>query len=377
MIRPVNSFLKLSFFLLLTVCYMSAQNPASVTIAGSLQSELGCSGDWDPGCGVTHLTYDTGDDVWQGSFTLPTGNYEYKAALNNSWDVNYGLHAASNGANIPLNLATQASVKFYYDNKSHWITDNVSSVIAVVPGDFQSEIGCSGDWDPSCLRSWLQDPDGDGIYSFTTTSIPVGSYECKVAINESWDLNYGAGGVQNGANIAFTVAVAGAVTFTYDSTSHILTVKTPQSGPDNNVEWDGLRHDSRDTLYRAPGGAVPAGTSVKGRFRTFHNDVTDVKIRLFNVNSSADQQNPMNIAASNVSCFQDLGNHTCDYWETTVSSDVPNNYWYRFIVTDGTKTAYYADNTPALDGGLGAPSDGLVDNSYALMFYDKNFKSPT
>ena len=39
----------------------------------------------------------------------------------------------------------------------------------------------------------------------------------------------------------------------------------------------------------------------------------------------------------------------------------PNNLWYRFIVTDGTDTDYYADDTPALDGGLGAPSDDAVD----------------
>ena len=66
------------------------------------QSEAGCAGDWDPGCAATHLTYDAGDDVWQGTFSLPAGSYEYKAALNDSWDENYGLHAAPNGANIPL-----------------------------------------------------------------------------------------------------------------------------------------------------------------------------------------------------------------------------------------------------------------------------------
>ena len=32
-------------------------DPTSVTVAGSLQSELGC-GDWDPGCAATHLAYD-------------------------------------------------------------------------------------------------------------------------------------------------------------------------------------------------------------------------------------------------------------------------------------------------------------------------------
>ena len=80
-------------------------NPSSVTIAGSLQSELGCPGDWQPDCGATHLTYDANDDVWQQTFSLPAGGWEYKAALNNSWDENYGLHAGSNGANVPLNLS--------------------------------------------------------------------------------------------------------------------------------------------------------------------------------------------------------------------------------------------------------------------------------
>ena len=42
-------------------------DPGSVTIAGSLQSELGCSGDWQADCAITHLTYDAEDDVWQAS----------------------------------------------------------------------------------------------------------------------------------------------------------------------------------------------------------------------------------------------------------------------------------------------------------------------
>src|SRR6266508_3236414 len=60
--------------------------PSSVTVAGSLQSELGCSGDWQADCAATHLTYDANDDVWQGSWIVPVGetaSYEYKAALNN------------------------------------------------------------------------------------------------------------------------------------------------------------------------------------------------------------------------------------------------------------------------------------------------------
>ena len=54
----------------------------------------------------------------------------------------------------------------------------------------------------------------------------------------------------------------------------------------------------------------------------------------------------------------------------------PDNLWYRFIVTDGTDTDYYADNTAALDGGLGAPTDEAVDTSYALMVYEPGFSAP-
>jgi hypothetical protein len=199
--------------------------PTSVTVAGSLQSEMGCGGDWDPACATSHLAYDANDDVWQGTWTLPTGSYDYKAALNDSWDENYGAGAVLNGPDIPLALGASTAVKFYYDHKTHWITDGVNSVIAVAPGSFQSELGCTGDWDPGCLRSWLEDLDGNGVYTFSTTAIPEGSYETKVALRESWDENYGAGGTLNGANIPFTVPQTGStVDFAYNSATHVLTV---------------------------------------------------------------------------------------------------------------------------------------------------------
>ena len=199
--------------------------PASVTLAGSLQSELGCPGDWDPACSLTFLDFDAEDGVWQGVFTLPAGSWEYKAPLNGSWDENYGLNATRDGPNIPLDLGADGDVKFYYDHGTNWITDNRTAVIATAAGSFQSELGCNEDWQPGCLRSWLQDPDGDGIHGFATRAIPAGDYEVKVAHDESWDENYGAGGIPDGANIAFTVPEDGdLVVFTYDPVSHILEI---------------------------------------------------------------------------------------------------------------------------------------------------------
>jgi pullulanase-type alpha-1,6-glucosidase len=199
-------------------------DPSTVTVVGNLQDELGCPGDWQPDCAFTYLGFDAEDDVWQQVFNVPAGSWEYKATLNDSWDENYGAGGEPSGANIPLNLGVETEVKFYYSHQTHWITDNVNSVIATVPGNFQSEIGCSGDWDPTCLRSWLQDLDGDGIYSLTTDPIPAGDYEAKVTINESWDENYGAGGVPGGANILFSVLADAPVEFVFDSATKVLTI---------------------------------------------------------------------------------------------------------------------------------------------------------
>jgi hypothetical protein len=198
--------------------------PTSVTIAGTMQSELGCPDDWQPACAQTHLLYDPDDDVWQGIFNVPAGTWEYKAALDDSWDENYGANAQRNGANLSFTLGATAAVKLYYDHETHWVTDSASSVIATAVGSFQSELGCASDWDPGCLRSWLEDPDGDGTYTFEAY-LPAGSYEAKVAISEGWAENYGAGGVPNGANIPFTVTDPTVpVAFRYDAASHVLEI---------------------------------------------------------------------------------------------------------------------------------------------------------
>ena len=237
----------------LAVCLLAAwpasgdhtPDPSAVTIAGSLQEELGCPGDWQPDCAATHLTYDAEDDVWQETFTVPAGSWEYKAPLNDSWTENYGLGAERDGANIPLDLGADADVKFYYDHKTHWVTDSAGWLIATAPGSFQSELGCSGDWQPWCLRSWLQDPDGDEIFTFETSRLPAGGYEVKVAHDEDWAVNYGAGGVQNGPNIPFNVPSDCAdIRFEYELSSHILTVA------------------------EAPPAAQPASVTIPGSFQS-------------------------------------------------------------------------------------------------------------
>jgi len=224
-------------------------DPTTVTVTGSFQEELGCPGVWQPDCAATHLTYDPDDDVWQASFTLPAGSWEYKAALNDSFTENYGAGGVADGPNIALDLATETEVKFYYSHNSHWVTDNENSVIATAAGTFQSEVGCLGDWQPDCLRSWLQDPDGDGIYEFATTAIPAGDYQFKVALNEAWDESYPAD------NVPFNVAADDdLVTITFDSGTNEVTVDVAGGGGsglepgDEALVRPALRHPFTDEI---------------------------------------------------------------------------------------------------------------------------------
>src|SRR4051812_9374659 len=77
--------------------------PGTVALVGSLQSELGCPGDWQPECPATRLAPVAGSPgLFRATFDVPAGNHEYKVALNNSWDENYGAGGAPGGANIPL-----------------------------------------------------------------------------------------------------------------------------------------------------------------------------------------------------------------------------------------------------------------------------------
>jgi pullulanase-type alpha-1,6-glucosidase len=227
--------------------------PDAVSVPGSLNSEMGCPGDWAPDCDQAQLTRDTDDDIWKGTWTLPAGDYEYKAAVDRSWDENYGLGGAPGGSNIPLR-APAGPVTFYYDHATHWATSDAQGPILTAPGSFQSELGCSGDWQPDCMRSWLQDPDGDGTYTWSSDRIPAGSYEFKVAHGLTWDEAYPAD------NVAFSVPADGVVTtISYVLSSHEVTVKTSRAGAAPDLGKAKAFVAGRD-LVAWPASAVPAGT---------------------------------------------------------------------------------------------------------------------
>ncbi len=234
------------------------EQPSAVSVPGNLNSEMGCGGDWDPACAEAQLTLDTNDNIWKRTFNLPAGDYQYKAAINGNWDENYGTGGVRNGGNVEITVpAGGASVTFWYDHRTHWVTSSLENRLVVAVGDFQSEMGCAADWDPACMRSWLQDPDGDGVFTLATVQVPAGSYAFKVALDGTWDESYGAGG--GGDNVPFTVPVDGSVTtFGWASATKVpsVGVAPPPARPDLAVA-DAYWLNSRTIAY--PISRVPSG----------------------------------------------------------------------------------------------------------------------
>jgi len=241
--------------MLVSTIHAQGSNPDLVNIPGTHQDELGCPGEWQPECENTMLTYDVEDDIWQGTFEIQPANDDdkkgprYKAALNGGWGENYGTNATLNGPDIPLVVTEPTQVKFYYDHKTHWIADSFNKQIVVAMGDFQTQIGCIKDNDATCLRAWLQDPDGDGTYGATTSGLKAGTYTITFTLNE--DANNVVVEPQQ-----FTVAKDGdAIYFGYDAVKNTSTISTT-GAPVGNLTKQRAVWISQDTLlWRISGGS--------------------------------------------------------------------------------------------------------------------------
>ena len=226
---------------------VNVSGPISITLVGSLQSELGCTdmgagagGDWEPACSQTHLS-EIGNGVWRGIFDLPTGNYDYKMALDDSWTVSYP------GDNKTLTVTTSPTetVAFYYDHKTNAVIDNINNFVVTAVGDFQIALGCEADWTPACVRSLMSDTDGDGVYTFTTNGLPAGNYNAKVALDEAWDISYPID------NVPFTVTSGGEqVIISYDTSDNAVSVRVGLLPPiDLNLVKPAVQHAVQDEIF--------------------------------------------------------------------------------------------------------------------------------
>jgi alpha-amylase len=91
-----------------------------------------------------------------------------------------------------------------------------------VAGTFNSEMSPTcADWQPSCAAAELTRDASTGTW-VGTFALPAGTWEYKIAHDDSWDVNFGADGKRNGGNISLTTS-GGSVTFTYDPATRLVT----------------------------------------------------------------------------------------------------------------------------------------------------------
>jgi len=89
-----------------------------------------------------------------------------------------------------------------------------------LPGSYQDQVGCGGQWDPACEKTGMVKGD-DGLYTLTV-SLKAGDYEFKVAMDGAWTVNYGSDGAQDGPNYKITLPADGEVTFTYNPETKLV-----------------------------------------------------------------------------------------------------------------------------------------------------------
>lgn len=328
--------------------------PAAVSVPGSHNSEMGCAGDWQPDCAEAQIALDADDQVWKRTVSLPAGDYAYKAAIDGTWDENYGAGGVRGGADIPLALDAPRDVTFYYDHRSHWVTSDAQGPIITLAGDMQSELGCPGDWAPDCMRGWLQDLDGDGTFTATAT-LPAGSYATKVTHGLSWTENYGADGVRDGADIPFEVPAGGVeVVFTYDVSTHRLQVSTRSAGaaPDlaqARAQWlrrDLVAWDVSDT---------------SGRHRLHWSQAGDLAVDAEAVTGGSSvplTHDPAGLPADVLADFPHLAGYEAFRLDRAAARRVPE------ILTGQLAVAAY-DSSGALRDATGVQVPGVLDDVYA------------
>lgn len=130
---------------------------------------------------------------------------------------------------------------------------------------------------------------------------------------------------------------------------------------DGDVQWDGLKHDTFDSYYRNPFGAVPADQDVTLRFRTIPLDVTGVDLRVYSYDpATGNTSGPLDYA---MTYLQDRVENSINYAIWTYTLDTPNSpaiLYYKFEVTDGLDVDYYGDDHGGAHDNLNQGGTGMT-----------------
>ncbi|MBS4177759.1 alpha-amylase family glycosyl hydrolase [Lederbergia citrea] len=369
--RKSISMIVLILLFMQTVTIGTLYNPPStnaegrvVTLVGDLQDELGASGEWNPADPATQmLLQENGKYVLTG--VLPAGNYEYKIAINGSWDENYGMNGERNGANYQLSLDKQAEITFIYDDATHRVTilkELSDKEKPRVVGDIQPKLNAGGEWAPDESTAILHDEDRDNIYTYTAV-VPKGKHEFKIVLGTDWSAP-----AYPENNFVLTVIKDTEITFFYNHDTKAVYTDYDPGLPDGNVQGDKLFHDTWDPAYRSPFGAVKKGESVKLRLHAKKGDLTAAKVQLKNYQSGNTRTVDMEYAG-----WLELEGSLVEFWEATIKPEEIGVYGYKFIARDGESQKEYGEDIHEGGKGIGVDTGAAF---FQLTVYDPAYKTP-
>ena len=115
--------------------------PTAVSFPGSYASQIG-GAEWEPADPAVQAADEDGDGIWTLAVELAGGVYEFKAAINGSWDENYGQNGEAGGANLTVDVHDAGGqVTFSYNRADNQVAAQVAELPGAVGDDLPPAVG--------------------------------------------------------------------------------------------------------------------------------------------------------------------------------------------------------------------------------------------
>ena len=282
---------------------------------------------WD--AASNQMTYDSELGLFTYTFKdVPAANYEYKIAINGSWDENYGVGGVRDGANYAVTVPEAMDVTVYYNHTTH---NSVTSVTYVFADIILSGTGIE--------TVKLSDQGLTGIYS-GTVYMAAGTYTDVKLTADGKEYAFAEITVENGKNVTFYLDPVTGIYYCDASNKPIDTAR--------------VFFDSQNEAYKAPFGAVAVGEQVRFSIAA-GEDVTSAVLVIKGFTSVPMEK-------------QD------GLWIAETAIPAKGEYDYYFVLSNGSNVAVYGDD----DGyyGPGCVTDLTGVKPYDLVVFESGYETP-
>ncbi len=289
--------------------------------------------------GSNEMTYSEELGCYTYTFEkVPAANYEFKIAVNGTWDENYGVGGEAGGSNYSVSVPETMDVTIYYSDETH---------LAVTSLNYEFlDVDLTGTGIPEGTK--LTDTGLTGIYS-AKVKLPKGTYsDITLNVKDKTSHKYNK----------FTLDSEKEVTFYYSPVYDVYYHDAEKW----SLGEDGVKYDSKDSEYKSVFGAVATGEKVTFSLSA-DSKVTDATLV---VSRNGAETYPMKKDGDAVGGVQK--------WSVTTSFDTIGEYEYFFVVYQDSAVKVYSDD----DGyyGTGKLTDLTSILPYDLVVYKSGYKTP-